>query len=111
MVKSEIDTVYKFIHRQNPGNFKILNGFDKEHDPEMKTGPRDSRYPEAYYPYYDPELHRADGPPKPRDYSIPLNRYSNGIYQLDQQPYYGQADSFRVFNKPDVSTKRVRIFY
>ena len=90
----------------NPQDYKILNGFDKAHDPNMETPNRDPRYPEAYYPYYNPELHRAN-PVKPRDFGVAMNRYTNIIKQNDQQPYYGPSESYRVYNKPDVSTKRV----
>jgi len=73
----------------------------------MITGERDPRYPEAYYPYYNPDLHRADGPPKPRDFSLPLNRYTHPVYSLDQKPYSGITDEYRSFFVPDVSTKVV----
>jgi len=88
----------------------ILNGFDKNHDPLMKTSERDSRYPQAYYPYYNPDLHREERP-KRRDWSAPLNRYTNNVYRNDQKPYYGPPEDFRVFNIPDVNISRVSIAF
>jgi len=74
----------------------------------MKTSVRDARYPEAYYPYYNADLHRAD-PIKPRDFQIPMQRYTNNIYQLDQKPYYGPPENYRTFFVPEVSSNRVRL--
>ena len=50
------------------------------------------------YPYYDAELHRADGPAKPRDFSVALNRYTNNVYQNDQRQK-SQEDSNQQFQK------------
>lgn len=83
-----------------------MNGFTKENDPMMKTSVRDPRYPEAYYPYYNPELHTTEIP-KPRDFSIPMNRYVQGIYKIDQKPYYGPPESYRTFFEPELTTNRV----
>ena len=107
MVKSDIDIVYNYFYLQHPSDYKILNGFDKAHDPESKPFVRDPAYKEPYYPYYNPELHRPGTGPKPRTFSVPYSRYTNNIYQKDQQPYYGGGLPYRVFNKPDVSTNRV----
>jgi len=79
----------------------ILNGFDKNRDPLMKTSERDPRYLQAYYPYYNPDLHMKERP-KRRDWSAPLNRYTNNIYRNDQKPYYGPPEDYRVFNIPDI---------
>ncbi len=77
----------------------------------MKTPKRDPHYHEAYYPYYDPEKHRADGPPKPRTFAEPLNRYTHNIYQNDQKPYYGPPHEYRMYTIPlGITHRRVRIF-
>lgn len=81
---------------------------DAANDPTMKVGVRDTRYPEAYYPYYNPELHRAPEIPKQRKYDSALNRYTAPVYNLDQKPYYGPSESFRVFNKPEVTGTNVK---
>lgn len=93
-----------FILSQDPSNYKILNGFSKENDPLMKVGIKDPRYPEAYYPRYDPALH-------PKQYtkaSMPYQKRPQ-IYGKDTRAYYGPATRYQVINTSANEGKATRV--
>jgi hypothetical protein len=72
----------------------------------MKTGVINPKDPNPYYPYTNPALHPQTSPPA-KDFSIPMNRYTNNIKQNDQAPYYGPPEKFRAFYSPQVTGKVV----
>jgi hypothetical protein len=88
----------------DPGNFQILNGKTKENDPLMKTGIMDPRFPEPYYPHYDPKLH----PQKPKK-QIPYKPRPK-IYEKDQKAYYrSTANTDMINNNLPKELKSVKI--
>merc|ERR1711957_867920 len=76
----------------DPSNFQILNGKTKENDPLMKTGVKDPRFPEAYYPHYDPSLH-----PKKQE-KMKHYKPRPAIYEKDQKAYYRSTENTDMIN-------------
>jgi len=76
----------------DPSNFQILNGKTKENDPLMKTGIMDPRFPEAYYPHYDPSLH-----PKKQE-KMKHYKPRPAIYEKDQKAYYRSTENTDMIN-------------
>lgn len=79
----------------NPMRYALLNGKDRTNDPLMRNGEVYSKDSNAYYPYVK-EKNLFIGPPPPK-----RRNYPNSVYPLDQKPYYGPSDPYRlILNMP-----------